>query len=347
MNQSTKPAKIRKARQSSRRPSGREDLYQTVTDKIIAALEKGTAPWRRPWRTAEKFVGSSLPANALTGRHYSGVNIPLLWMAAEERGFRSDRWLTYRQAQEAGGQVRKGETSSLAVIFKPFEKQAEDKKGNKLFDDQGKPLMVSRAMLKSLQLFNTQQCEGLPEHLVGQPAEPMTKDETDTLSVPVMNRVLEIFNASGVKSTSLRQDKAFYWPAMDEIVMPLSGQFFTEADYWSTLLHELVHASGHQKRLNREGITSSTRKFGDPIYAFEELIAEMGSAFLCAELGVYGEVQHESYISSWLTKLREDKKALFNACRQAREATEFLLNHHIDSGRVCIAGHESGLKGVR
>jgi antirestriction protein ArdC len=255
-------------------------------------------------------------------------------MAAEDRGFRSDRWLTYRQAQEAGGQVRKGETSSLAVIFKPFEKQAEDKNGNKLFDDQGKPLMVSRAMLKSLQLFNTQQCEGLPEHLVGQPAEPMTKDETDTLSVPVMNRVLEIFNASGVKSTSLRQDKAFYWPAMDEIVMPLSGQFFTEADYWSTLLHELVHASGHQKRLNREGITSSTRKFGDPIYAVEELIAEMGSAFLCAELGVYGEVQHESYISSWLTKLREDKKALFNACRQAREATEFLLNQQAEASHA-------------
>jgi antirestriction protein ArdC len=100
------------------------------------------------------------------------------------------------------------------------------------------------------------------------------------------------------------------------------------------LLHELVHASGHQKRLNREGITSSTRKFGDPIYAVEELIAEMGSAFLCAELGVYGEVQHESYISSWLTKLREDKKALFNACRQAREATEFLLNQQAEASHA-------------
>ncbi|NDL64241.1 ArdC family protein [Acerihabitans arboris] len=337
MNHSTTLAKPPKRHKSSRRPSAREDLYQTVTDKIIAALEKGTVPWRKPWRSAEKQVGSSLPANAITGRAYSGVNIPLLWMAAEERGFRSDRWLTYNQAQQAGGQVLKGETSSLAVVFKPFEKQAEDNNGNKLFDDKGKPLMESRAMLRSLQLFNTEQCEGLPEQMAGQPAKHMTQEETDTLSAPVMNRVLAIFNASGVKSTSLRQNRAYYWPARDEIVMPMPSQFFTEADYWSTLLHELVHASGHETRLNREGITSSTRKFGDPIYCVEELIAEMGSAFLCAELGVYGEVQHDSYVAGWLKHLQADKKALFRACRQAREATEFLLNPQTDAGQVLPA----------
>jgi len=337
MNQSTPLAKPQKSHKSSRRPSAREDLYQTVTNKIIAALEKGTAPWRRPWRSAEKRVGSSLPANALTGRPYSGVNIPLLWMAAEERGFSTDRWLTYNQAQQAGGQVRKGETSSLAVVFKPFEKQAEDNTGNKLFDDQGKPVMESLAMLKSLQLFNTEQCEGLPEQMAGQPAKHMTQEETDTLSAPVMNRVLAIFNASGVRSTALRQNRAYYWPARDEIVMPLTGQFFTEADYWSTLLHELVHASGHETRLNREGITSSTRKFGDPVYTFEELVAEMGSAFLCAELGVYGEVQHDSYVAGWLLRLKEDKTALFRACRRAREATEFLLNQQADTDHAVPA----------
>ncbi len=327
MSQSTQ---TRKSHQSSRRPSSREDLYQTVTDKIIAALEKGTAPWRRPWRWVEKPAGSSLPVNAVTGRSYSGVNIPLLWLAAEEREFRSDRWLTYLQAQEAGGQVRKGETGSLAVLFKPFEKQAEDKNGNKQFDTKGEPLMASRVMLKSLHLFNTEQCDGLPEPLAGQPATVMTPDETDTLSAPVMNRVLDILKTSGVKTTWQRQNQAFYRPVTDEIVMPLAGQFFTEAGHWATLLHELVHASGHEKRLNREGITSSTRQFGDPIYSVEELIAEMGSAFLCAELGVYGEVQHENYIGSWLKSLREDKKVLFSACRQAREATEFLLTPSTD-----------------
>lgn len=107
-------------------PAQKVDLYQQVTDKIIAALEKGVPPWRRPWRSAQNVHGSALPVNATTGRHYSGVNIPLLWMSAEERGFSSDRWLTYQQAKAVGGQVRKGETSSMAIIYKPFEKQATD-----------------------------------------------------------------------------------------------------------------------------------------------------------------------------------------------------------------------------
>ncbi|CRG50897.1 ArdC family protein [Yersinia wautersii] len=314
---------------SCRKAHKRADLYQQVTDKIIVALEKGTIPWRKPWRSVRKPEGSSLPTNALTGRPYQGVNIPLLWMAGEERGFGSDRWLTYRQAQKAGGQVRKGESCSLAVIFKPFEKQAEDEQGNKLFDGAGKPLMKRCSMMKSLQLFNTDQCEGLPELMATQPVQLMVQDEIEILSAPLMNRVVEILNHSGVKTTPRRQNRAFCRPLTDEIIMPLVGQFFTEADYWSTLLHELIHASGHQKRLNREGITSSTRTFGDPIYAFEELIAELGSAFLCAELGIYGEVQHESYISGWLKRLRKDKKALFRACRQARQASEFLLTQQI------------------
>ncbi|MBW5817968.1 DUF1738 domain-containing protein [Yersinia kristensenii] len=308
-----------------RKAQKRVDLYQQVTDKIIAALEKGTVPWRKPWRLVGRPVGSSLPTNAATGRPYSGVNIPLLWMASEESGFSSDRWLTFKQAQQAGGRVKKGESSHLAVIFKPFEKQAKDMDGNKLFDDQGKPQIEHLTMMKSLQLFNIEQCEGLPECMAPQPARLIDQHDNEILSAPLMIWVLEILNSSGVKITPRRQNRAFYRPLTDEIIMPLAGQFFSEADYWSTLLHELIHASGHQKRLNREGITSSTRTFGDPIYAFEELIAELGSAFLCAELGIYGEVQHESYIDGWLKRLKKDKKALFRACRQARQAADFLL----------------------
>ncbi|MNT52052.1 DNA primase TraC [compost metagenome] len=107
--------------------------------------------------------------------------------------------------------------------------------------------------------------------------------------------------------------------------MPQVQQFRTEADYWSTLLHELVHSTGHATRLNREGITSSSRAFGDPVYAFEELVAELGSAFMCAQLGVFGDVRHDSYLEHWLKVLREDKRALFRAAKQAREASEFLL----------------------
>lgn len=306
-------------------PAQKADLYQQVTDKIIAALEKGVPPWRRPWRSAQNVHGSALPVNATTGRHYSGVNIPLLWMSAEERGFSSDRWLTYQQAKAVGGQVRKGETSSMAIIYKPFEKQATDGNDNKLFDKDGNPVMESLAMLKPLQLFNVAQCDGLPDAVAGMPPTEAEEERHSMLSEQQQEQVLSVLNATGVVCTSYRQNRAYYQPSTDRIVMPTTSQFNSEADYWSTLLHELVHATGHSRRLSREGITSSSRKFGDPVYAFEELIAETGSAFLCAELGIYGDVQHESYLASWLKVLRDDKKAFFRACRFAREASEFLL----------------------
>jgi len=246
-------------------------------------------------------------------------------MSAEEQGFRNNRWMTYRQAQQAGGQVCKGEKATLAVVYKDWTKQAEDREGNRLYDSDGKPLMETVPMLKPLQLFNAEQCEGLPAEVAASPEQPPTVDEDGILCPDVMNRVIRMFNATGVKHRMLPQNRAYYRPLTDEIVMPVAEQFFTEADCWSTLLHELVHSTGHAKRLNREGITSSSRKFGDPVYAFEELIAEMGSAFLCAQLGVFGEVQHDSYVDHWLKVLKSDKKALFRACRHAREASEYLL----------------------
>lgn len=313
------------AKAKTRNASPRADLYQQVTDKIVASLEQGVLPWRKPWRTADKLAGSLMPVNATTGRSYQGVNILLLWIAAEERGYTQNRWLTYLQAQQAGGQVRKGETGTLVVVYKPLERQAEDCSGNKLFDAEGEAVMEQRSMLKSLTLFNVAQCDGLPEQVAGLLPAPLSQEDFDTLTTPVCNDVITVINATGVQVTSMPQNRAFYRSSTDQIVLPLSGQFCTEADHWSTVLHELVHASGHKKRLDREGITSTSRKTGDPVYAFEELIAEMGSAFLCAVLGVYGEVQHDSYINGWLKALKDDKRALFRACRLAREAAEYLL----------------------
>ena len=180
-------------------------------------------------------------------------------------------------------------------------------------------------MLKPLQLFNVAQCDGLPDAVAGMPPTEAEEERHSILSEQQQEQVLSVLNATGVVCTSYRQNRAYYQPSTDRIVMPTTSQFNSEADYWSTLLHELVHATGHSRRLSREGITSSSRKFGDPVYAFEELIAETGSAFLCAELGIYGDVQHESYLASWLKVLRDDKKAFFRACRFAREASEFLL----------------------
>ncbi|ENG3300625.1 DUF1738 domain-containing protein [Salmonella enterica] len=319
---------VKKHKKGSSGQTAHADVYQMVTERIIAALEQGTAPWRRPWKSADAGCSGGLPSNALTGRCYSGVNVLLLWMAAEEGGYTSDRWLTYRQAQEAGGQVRKGETGSLAVIYKDWTKPAEDEHGNRLYDTDGRPLTETVPMLRQLHLFNVAQCDGLPEHMQALQPDNGTERPVEDYAVVSPERLADVrmmLEATGVQAEACYQSQAYYRPATDTIVMPLTWQFDSEADYWATLLHEMVHSTGHGKRLDREGITSSSRKQGDRVYAFEELIAETGSAFLCAQLGIYGEVQHESYIDSWLKVLRSDKKALFRACSKAREATEYLL----------------------
>ncbi|MCJ2711422.1 ssDNA-binding domain-containing protein [Escherichia coli] len=308
------------------------DLYQLVTDRVVTAIENGVPPWKRPWRSARNGVGLSemMPANALTGKPYTGVNVLLLWLAADEAGYVSNYWLTYRQAQQLGGHVRKGEVATLAVIYKDWKKQAVDEHGNRLTDSEGEPLMETVPVLKANPLFNVGQCDGLPEHLMVKPEGSADALPADTIS----ERVLPVLNGSGVSVSSLPQDRAFYRPDLDRIVMPLSSQFDSVADYQATLLHELVHSTGHEKRLRRAGISSFAGRKSQG-YAFEELIAEMGSAFLCAHLGITGDVQHESYIDGWLNVLKSDKKALFHACRQAREASEYLLTRR--TSQECAA----------
>ncbi len=303
------------------------DLFQVVTDKIIEALEKGTPPWRKPWSNADGCINiGGLPANAVTGRPYSGINVLLLWLDAAEKGFTSHRWLTFKQAQDAGGNVRKGEKSTLVTLFKPFEKKETDEKGKPLLDEQGDAVVSQRNFMTSFHLFNIEQCENLPGKL-SVPVD-IAGDETGTPAPDDLERnqrAEQVSACSGVQVVHLPQNRAFYQAGTDRIVMPEAGQFRRPADYYSTLLHELVHSTGHISRLAREGITSSSRRFGDPTYAFEELVAEIGSAFLCAELGVRGDVQHESYIASWLKALKDDKKAIFQASRFAREAFEYLI----------------------
>ncbi|HGG2528959.1 DUF1738 domain-containing protein [Escherichia albertii] len=306
------------------------DLYQLVTDRVVTAIENGVPPWKRPWHSARNGAGEPemMPVNALTGKPYTGVNVLLLWLTADEAGYASNHWLTYRQAQQLGGHVRKGEVATLAVIYKDWKRPAVDEHGNRLTDSEGEPLMETVPVLKANPLFNVGQCDGLPEHLMVKAEGRADVLPADTIS----ERVLPVLNGSGVSVSSLPQDRAFYRPDTDRIVMPLSSQFDSVADYWTTLLHELVHSTGHEKRLRRAGISSfAGRK--SPEYAFEELIAEMGSAFLCAHLGIAGDVQHESYIDGWLNVLKSDKKALFRACRQAREASEYLLTLRTSQAR--------------
>lgn len=316
-------------KKAASRHQDKVDLFQVVTDKIVAALEKGTSPWRKPWRTVaggRSVSMSGLPVNAITGRAYSGINVLLLWIDAAEKGFTSHRWLTFKQALDVGGNVRKGEKSTLVTLFKPFEKKETDEQGKPLFDEKGNAVVSRRNFMTSFHLFNVEQCENLPEKLlmpesvVGEAEATPEQDDIERIQ-----RAEQVVTCSGVPVVHRYQDRAFYSPRADRITMPEAVQFNCPADYYSTLLHELVHSTGHLSRLAREGITSSNHRFGDPVYAFEELVAEIGSAFLCAELGIQGDVQHESYIASWLKALKEDKKVIFQASRFAREAFEYLI----------------------
>ncbi|MBX9495296.1 DUF1738 domain-containing protein [Yersinia enterocolitica] len=316
-------------KKAASRHQDKVDLFQVVTNRIIVALEKGTPPWRKPWRTVaggRSVSMSGFPVNAITGRAYSGINVLLLWIDAEDKGVTSHRWLTFKQALDVGGNVRKGEKSTLVTLFKPFEKKETDEQGRPLFDEQGNALISKRNFMTSFHLFNVEQCENLPEKLltpvrvIGESGE--TPEQYD---IERIQRAEQVVACSGVPVVHRHQNRAFYSPGADRITMPEAVQFHRPADYYSTLLHELVHSTGHISRLSREGITSFSRRFGDPVYAFEELVAEIGSAFLCAEVGIQGDVQHESYIASWLKALKEDKKVIFQASRFAREAFEYLI----------------------
>ena len=276
------------------------DIYQKVTDQIIAELENGNVPWIRPWRDGEP----PFPINALSGRPYHGINVPLLWNSADKHSFASDRWLTFRQISMLGGQVRRGEKSSLAVLYLPRTQEETDALGQPLLDENGEPKVRHFGIIREFRLFNLSQCDGLPQTPV------------DTAEAIAEN--------SGVTLRHRRQSKAYYKPAPDLVMMPHPQQFDSSEAYYSTLLHELTHATGHASRLNRPGIAGTERT--EASYAAEELVAEMGSAFLCAHCGIQGRLQHASYIGYWLEILRQDKRAVIRASGMARNACEWLMN---------------------
>lgn len=296
------------------------DIYQEVTNKIVEALEQKVVPWIKPWHPGRP-VSSPFPSNAVTGRAYRGVNILLLWAEARLQGYSQDRWLTYLQAKEAGGQIRKGERSTLTVFYSYKEREALDQNGNVIIDADGLPRLDRIPVLRRNFLFNIEQTEGVetsPEEITV-PEDFSPHDEAESL----MRR-------SGACIIHRSANKAFYSPVQDFIQLPCQKQFTSTGCYYATALHELTHWSGHARRLNREGIVLPTT-FGSPEYAFEELIAEIGAAYLCALTGIQGELRHEGYIESWLKALQTNKQAIFRASGYARDASEYLLNLKADS----------------
>ena len=287
----------------------RTNLYDEVTARIITELEAGRVPWVQPWgRPGGTAPG--LPRNALTARHYSGVNVLILWGAVIEHGFPSQGWLTFRQALEAGGAVRKGEHGTTVVYADRFIPEAEKARAVETGGD-----AKTIPFLKRFTVFNVAQCEGLRPGLAPDPA-PLPERQI----VPVAEAVIA---ASGI-DFRVGGNRAFYVPAHDYVQVPPQPAFFEQINYYRTCLHELTHATGHASRLAR----NLTTGFGTKDYAREELVAEMGSAFLCAALGIVPTVRHADYLGSWLDVLREDNRAIFRAASAATKAADWLLAKH-------------------
>ena len=280
-------------------------LYQEVTDKIIAELEQGRVPWVQPWGGAK--AGSGLPKNAATSRRYSGVNILILWGAVIEKGFAHQHWLTFRQALDLGGNVRKGEHGTTVCYADRFIPKDELERAQK---ECCEPEAVP--FLKRFTVFNVAQCDGLPDHLfAGAPALP----ERDL--VPHAEALIEATKAD----FRIGGERAFYVPDADYIQVPPQPAFFEQINYYRTCFHELGHWTGHAARLARD----LSGGFGSNAYAREELVAEMASAFVCASLGITPTVRHTDYLASWLDVLREDNRAIFRAASLATKAADFVL----------------------
>ena len=282
----------------------RTDIYQTVTDAIIAQLEAGTRPWARPWK-----IGSTPRPLRHNGVPYSGVNTLLLWMAAQANGYTSSYWMTYRQAQELGAQVRKGERACVVVYAGAIERSE--------VNNDGEEVETRIPFLKTYTVFNAEQIDNLPEHYTAQPAAYVAPAGRYEAADAFVANTGAIVRHGG--------SRAFYSLATDAIQMPPFEAFHDAESYATTLLHELVHWSGAKPRLNRN---FEAKRWGDAVYAAEELVAEIGAAFLAADLGIALEPRedHASYVANWLEVLKNDKRAIFTAAAHAERAATYLHN---------------------
>jgi len=286
----------------------RTNLYSEITDKIIAELEAGRVPWVQPWGTAAAKAPLGLPKNVSTDRQYAGINVLLLWGAVIERGFTGQSWLTFRQALSLGGNVRKGERGTTVVYADRFVPEDEKRRARETGED-----AQAIPFLKRFTVFNTDQCENLPED-VATAAPPVPTGLIEP-------RVEALIEATGI-DFRIGGDCAFYLPAHDYVQVPPPQAYFEPINWHRTALHELGHASGAPHRLNRD----LSGSFGSKKYAFEELIAEINAAYCCASLGIKPTVRHADYIGSWLEVLREDNRAIVRAASQASKAADWLLS---------------------
>lgn len=284
------------------------DVYARVTDAILAELEKGARPWMKPWN-AEHAAGKITRPLRHNGTPYQGINVLMLWMAAEAAGYNAPLWMTFKQAQELGAHVRKGEHGSLVVYANKIMKTEHN-------EETGEDVEHAIPFMKGYTVFNVEQIEGLPPHYYAT-AEAPKQTEAERLDHA------ERFLANTGATVQHGGNRAFYAIGPDFIQMPPFPFFKNPESYYATRLHETTHWTRHEKRLARD---FGRKKWGDDGYAMEELVAELGAAFLCADLGIKSEVRedHAAYIASWIKVLKDDKRAIFSAAAHAQRAAEFL-----------------------
>ena len=281
----------------------KKDIFERVTEVIVKAIEEGAGSYRMPWRTSGGFTNS--PINAVTRKPYRGINVVVLWATAQEKGYTSGTWATYRQWQELGAQVRKGEKSANVVFWKFFDREeTEDHNGEN--ETSAKKIPMAR----DYWVFNAAQVDGYTE----------TKEPTVTREERIESAE-RFFQNVGIE-VKPGGNRAFYRPESDTVHMPAFDAFKEPLFYYSVLSHEATHWSGAAHRLNRD----LSGRFGSESYAVEELVAELGAAFLCAELGLPTDPRedHAPYIASWLKVLKNDKRAIFTAAAKAQEAADWM-----------------------
>ena len=299
----------------------RADIYRRITDSIVASIEAGAGAWRMPWHSGADGAAPLLPVNLATGRTYRGVNTVVLWASGQARSYGSAVWGTYRQWQERGAQVRKGEQASPVVFWKTL-----DRAGAGGGPDEQEDANVSRRFVaRGYSVFNADQVDGF------EPEAPVLLPEAQRIEQAEM-----FFDGVGVVVRH-GGNRAFYRPVQDCIQMPPFAAFADALSYYAVLAHEVTHWTAHASRCARD----LGSRFGDESYAAEELVAELGAAFLCADLGlaVTPRPDHAAYVQSWLKVLRGDTRAIFTAAAKAQTAADYIhgritLRHQAETGEA-------------
>lgn len=286
----------------------RETTYERVTAQMLRMLDEGVAPWRKPWATL-----GQRPTSLSTGKPYRGINHLMLWFVAEEKGYASPFWGTYKQLTERGGQVQRGEKATTVVLWSHVDDFQN-------LDANGDP--TQRWFVKGFSVFNSEQADWQEGEA---PVVPELEERSEVDVLAEAEALVERYLSTG-PSIAFGGDRAYYRPATDSVRMPERNQFSGTGEYYSTLFHELGHSTGHESRLNRGGVVD-VHAFGDAVYSREELVAEFTAAFLCGHVEVLPTTlaNSASYIAGWRKALADDPQAVIWAAGRAQKAADLII----------------------